>query len=74
MGNEELSSAFCTNRCAVKNLSMSSPASEKEAHTVHAVHAFCGVCRQRFFPLCFFQHLTTISPTSVVSPCAMAVG
>ena len=55
---------------------------EKDARAVravhHAVHARCGhfpCARTTFsFPLCCFLHLTTICPSLVVSPCAVAAG
>ena len=55
---------------------------EKGARAVHVVHhavrARCGHfprARTTFsFPLCCFLHLTTICPSLVVSPCAVAAG
>ena len=57
-------------------------ASEGDVSAVRAVHhAVCARCirfpraRTTFsFPLCCFLHLTTICPSLVVSPCAVAAG
>ena len=56
--------------------------SEKGARAVRAVHNAVRARCWRFprarttfsFPLCFFLHLTTICPSLVVSPCAVAAG